>query len=185
MIDPILKDIKRRMDGAMDAFRSDLAGLRTGRASASLLEPINVEAYGAQMPMNQVGNISAPEPRLLSVQVWDANLVGAVEKAIRDSDLGLNPQTEGQVIRVPLPDLTEERRKELVKVAGNYAEQARVAVRNVRRDGMDQLKKAEKAGDISQDEQHARSDDVQKATDDHIKDIDELLAQKQGEIMQV
>lgn len=180
-----IKDLKRRMDGAMEAFRSDLAGLRTGRASASLLEPITVEAYGAQMPMNQVGNISAPEPRMLTVQVWDNNLVGAVEKAIRESDLGLNPQTEGQVIRVPLPDLTEERRKDLVKVAGKYAEQARVAVRNVRRDGMDSLKKSEKAGDISQDEHRARADDVQKTTDSHVKEIDELLAQKEGEIMQV
>ncbi|MCY4192498.1 MAG: ribosome recycling factor [Rhodospirillaceae bacterium] len=185
MIDPILKDIKRRMDGAMAAFRNDLAGLRTGRANTSLLESISVEAYGAQMPMKQAGNISVPEARLLSVQVWDVNLVGAVEKAIRESDLGLNPQTEGQVIRVPLPELTEERRKELVKVAGNYAEQARVAVRNVRRDGMERLKKAEKAGDISQDEQRARSEDVQRTTNEHVKDIDDLLAQKQGEIMQV
>ena len=185
MIDPVLKEIKRRMDGAMDSLRGDLAGLRTGRASTGLLEPITVQAYGAQMPLNQVSNLSAPEPRLLTVQVWDTNLVGTVEKAIRASDLGLNPQTEGQVIRVPLPELTEERRKELVKVAGNYAEAARVAVRNVRRDGMEQLKKAEKAGDISQDEHHARSDDIQKVTDAHIKDIDELLAQKRGEIMQV
>lgn len=185
MSDPDLKDLKRRMDGAMESFRNDLGGLRTGRASTSLLEPITVEAYGSQMPMNQVGNISAPEARLLSVQVWDAGLVSAVEKAIRDSDLGLNPQTEGQVIRIPLPDLTEDRRKELVKVAGNYAEQARVAVRNVRRDGMDGLKKAEKAGEISQDEHRARSEDIQKTTDAHIKDIDDLLAQKQGEIMQV
>lgn len=185
MSDTDIKSLKRRMDGAMDAFRGDLGGLRTGRASTSLLEPITVEAYGAQMPMNQVGNISAPEPRLLTVQVWDANLVNAVEKAIRDSDLGLNPQTEGQVIRVPLPDLTEERRRDLVKVAGKYAEQARVAVRNVRRDGMDSLKKAEKAGDISQDEHHTQADDIQKITDAHIKEIDDLLAQKEGEIMQV
>ena len=185
MQDPVLKDIKRRMDGAMDSLRGDLSGLRTGRASTGLLEPITVEAYGTQMPLNQVGNISAPEPRLLTVQVWDNNLVGAVEKAIRASDLGLNPQTEGQVLRVPLPDLTEERRKELVKVAGNYAEQARVAVRNVRRDGMDRLKKAEKAGEISQDEHRARADDIQKATDAHIEDIDTLLDQKRGEIMQV
>lgn len=185
MSDTEIKDLKRRMDGAMEAFRSDLGGLRTGRASASLLEPITVEAYGAQMPMNQVGNISAPEPRMLTVQVWDNNLVGSVEKAIRESELGLNPQTEGQVIRVPLPDLTEERRKDLVKVAGKYAEQARIAVRNVRRDGMDSLKKAEKAGEISQDEHRARADDVQKTTDAHVKEIDELLAQKEGEIMQV
>lgn len=185
MRDPVLKDIKRRMDGAMEALRGDLAGLRTGRASTGLLEPITVEAYGTQMPLNQVSNISAPEPRLLTVQVWDNSLVAVVEKAIRASDLGLNPQTEGQVIRVPLPDLTEERRKELVKVAGNYAEQARVAVRNVRRDGMEQLKKAEKAGEISQDEQHARAEDIQKTTDAHIEDIDSLLAQKRCEIMQV
>ncbi len=185
MIDPVLKDMKRRMDGAMESLRGDLAGLRTGRASTGLLEPIAVEAYGTQMPLNQVGNISAPEARLLTVQVWDTNLVGAVEKAIRASDLGLNPQTEGQTIRVPLPDLTEERRMELVKVAGNYAEAARVAVRNVRRDGMERLKKAERAGEISQDEQRARSEDIQKATDSHIEDIDELLARKRGEIMQV
>jgi len=180
-----IKDLKRRMDGAMESFRNDLGGLRTGRASASLLEPITVEAYGAQMPMNQVGNISAPEPRMLTVQVWDNNLVGDVEKAIRESELGLNPQTEGQVIRVPLPDLTEERRKDLVKVAGKYAEQARISVRNVRRDGMDALKKSEKDGDISQDEHRARADEVQKTTDTHIKEIDDLLAQKEGEIMQV
>lgn len=185
MKDPVLKDIKRRMDGAMEALRGDLSGLRSGRASTGLLEPITVEAYGTQMPLNQVGNISAPEARLLTVQVWDTNLVGAVEKAIRASDLGLNPQTEGQVIRVPLPELTEERRKEFVKVAGNYAEQARVAVRNVRRDGMDRLKKAEKAGEISQDEHRAWAEDIQKTTASHIDDIDALLAQKRGEIMQI
>ena len=145
-------DIERRMDGAVAAFKTDLAGLRTGRASAGLLEPIMVDAYGQMMPISQVGTISVPEPRMLSVQVWDKGQVAMVEKAIRESSLGLNPMAEGQLIRIPLPELNEERREELVKVAGNYAEQARVAVRNVRRDGMDQIKKAEKDSEISQDD---------------------------------
>jgi ribosome recycling factor len=183
--DPNLKEIKKRMDGALDALKREFGGLRAGRAAPSLLEPIMVEAYGSQMPMNQVGNISAPEPRLLTVNVWDKSLVSAVEKAIRESDLGLNPQTEGQLIRVPLPDLTEERRHEMVKVAHKYAEQARVAVRNVRRDGMDMLKKLEKDGELSQDEQRAWSDDIQKMTDDYIKKVDEALTHKEEEITQV
>lgn len=180
-----INDTKRRMEGAVDAFKKELAGLRTGRASAGLLEPVTVEAYGNKMPLNQVGTISVPEPRMISVQVWDRGMVKATEKAIRDSGLGLNPQTEGQSIRVPIPDLSQERRAELAKVAHKYAEQARVAVRNVRRDGMDALKKAEKAGDISQDEQKSLGEKVQNLTDQHIKLIDEALVHKEKEIMHV
>lgn len=180
-----INDIKRRMDGAVDAFKKELAGLRTGRASAGLLEPVTVEAYGNKMPLNQVGTISVPEPRMISVQVWDRGMVKATEKAIRDSGLGLNPQTEGQTIRVPIPDLSQERRAELAKVAHKYAEQARVAVRNVRRDGLDALKKAEKASEISQDEQKSLGEKVQNLTDQHIKLIDEALAHKEKEIMHV
>jgi ribosome recycling factor len=180
-----LDDIARRMDGALEAFRRELAGLRTGRATTALLEPITVDAYGAQMPMNQVGTISVPESRLLSIQVWDKGLVKAVERAILESSLGLNPQTEGSTIRIPVPDLSEERRAELAKVASRYAEQARVAVRNVRRDGMDRLKKLEKDGDISQDDQHLYGEEVQTLTDDHIKKIDHTLQVKEQEIMQV
>jgi len=182
---PNVEDLGRRMDGALEAFRKELAGLRTGRASASLLEPIVVDAYGSSLPMNQVGTISVPEPRMLSVTVWDRGMVKAVEKAIRDSGLGLNPQTEGSTIRVPLPELTQERRKELAKVAHKYAEQTRVAIRNVRRDGMDMLKKAEKDGDISEDEHKKLADKVQQLTDQHIKKVDETLASKEKEIMQV
>jgi ribosome recycling factor len=185
MADIDLDDIERRMDGAIDALSREFGGLRTGRASASLLEPLSVEAYGAQTPINQVGTISVPEARMLSVQVWDQGLVKSVEKAIRDSNLGLNPQTEGNLVRVPIPDLSEERRVELTKVAGKYAEQARVAVRNVRRDGMDQLKKSEKAGEISQDDQRLYSDEIQELTDAHIKKVDESLQTKEGEILQV
>ena len=180
-----IDDLRRRMDGALQALHREFGGLRTGRASTSLLEPLNVDAYGSAMPMNQVGTINAPEPRLLTVQVWDSGLVKAVEKAIRESQLGLNPQTEGNTVRVPIPDLSEERRTELKKVASRYAEQARVAVRNVRRDGMDGLKKAEKDGDISKDEHHSVADDIQKMTDDHISEIDKTLATKEKEIMQV
>lgn len=180
-----IKDIERRMNGALETLRTEFSGLRAGRASTSLLEPIQVEAYGSAMPLNQVGNISAPEPRLLTVQVWDAGLVSSVEKAIRDSDLDLNPQTEGQLIRIPLPELDEERRRDMVKVAHKYAEQARVAIRNVRRDGMDTLKKMEKDGEISQDEQHSGGADVQKVTDDLIARVDEALSTKEQEIMQV
>lgn len=178
-------DIERRMDGALAAFKTDLAGLRTGRASAGLLEPIMVDAYGQMMPISQVGTISVPEPRMLSVQVWDKGQVAMVEKAIRESSLGLNPMAEGQLIRIPLPELNEERREELVKVAGTYAEQGRVAVRNVRRDGMDQIKKAEKDSEISQDDAKLYSDEVQELTDKFIKQIDETLTIKEGEIRQV
>ncbi|MEC8414753.1 MAG: ribosome recycling factor [Pseudomonadota bacterium] len=180
-----MDDLQRRMEGALNTLKSDFGGLRTGRASTTLIEPIMVEAYGQQMPMSQVGTISAPEPRLLSVQVWDKGQVSFVEKAIREAGLGLNPMVDGQMVRVPLPELNEERREELVKIAGKYAEQCRVAVRNVRRDGMDQLKKGEKDGEISQDEQKSLSDDVQKLTDDYVKKIDEALSQKEAEIRQV
>ena len=185
MADPDIDDLSRRMDGALEALRKEFGGLRTGRASASLLEPITVEAYGQQMPLNQVGNISVPEARLITVQVWDRGMVKAVEKAIRDGGLGLNPQTDGQNVRVPIPDLNQERRTELSKIASRYAEQARVAVRNVRRDGMDMLKRMEKGGDISQDEQKTWAEEVQSMTDAHIKKIDEALAAKEKEIMQI
>jgi len=180
-----IADLQRRMDGALQALHREFGGLRTGRAATSLLEPITVDAYGSSMPMNQVGTVGAPEPRLLTVQVWDNSLVKAVEKAIRDSGLGLNPQTEGNTVRVPIPDLSEERRVELKKVASKYAEQARVAVRNVRRDGMDGLKKSEKDGDISKDEHHGLAEEIQKLTDAHIVEIDKALAGKEKEIMQV
>ena len=180
-----MDDLKRRMDGAIRVLKEEFAGLRTGRASAALLEPVQVNAYGAQMPLNQVATVSVPEPRLISVQVWDASLVSAVEKAIRDSALGLNPQTEGNIIRVPIPELSQERRKELTKVAHQYAEQARVAVRNVRRDGMEMLKKLEKEHKISEDEHRNLAAQVQELTDEHIAEIDKLLAAKDEEIMQV
>ena len=183
--DPDLKDIERRMNGAIEVLKQEFAGLRTGRASVHLLEPINVEAYGVATPMNQVGTIGVPEPRMITVQVWDRSLVGAVERAIRESDLGLNPQTEGQLIRVPIPMLSEERRVELGKIAHKYAEQARIAVRNVRRDGMDTLKRMEREHEMSQDEQHMWSEEIQEMTDRHIKAIDEALEQKDSEIMQV
>jgi ribosome recycling factor len=179
------KELNRRMHGAVEALRHDFGGLRTGRASMSLLEPIHVDAYGASMPLNQVATITVPEPRLLSVQVWDRGLVIAVEKAIRASNLGLNPQTEGQVIRLRMPDLTQERRKELVKVAHQYAEKARIAVRNVRRDGMEQLKQLEKAHFMGEDEHRDRAEEVQKMTDDTIREVDATLAAKENEIMQV
>jgi ribosome recycling factor len=173
------------MDGAVATVKSELNGLRTGRASAALLDPVKVEAYGNISPINQVGTVGTPEPRLITVQVWDKGLVKAVDKAIRDAGLGLNPQTDGQLIRIPLPELNEERRKELVKLAHKYAEAARVAVRNVRRDGMDALKKAEKDGKIGQDEHHKLGDELQKLTDGHIRDIDQALHGKEQEIMQV
>ncbi len=178
-------DLKRRMEGAISAFKSDIAALRTGRASANVLDPVTVEAYGSRMPLNQLANISVPEPRMISVSIWDKSMVGAVEKAIRESNLGLNPITDGVNLRIPLPELNEERRKELVKVAHNYAENARVAVRHVRRDGMDDLKKAEKDGDISKDESHDQAETVQKLTDETISQIDSLLTDKETEIMQV
>jgi ribosome recycling factor len=182
---PDLADLRKRMDSALEVLRKELQGLRTGRASASLLEPVVVEAYGSEMPITQVGTINVPEPRMLTVQVWDRGLVKAVEKAIRNSSLGLNPAVDGQLIRVPLPELTQERRNELVKVAHKYAEQARVAIRNVRRDGMDQLKRMEKDGDISQDEHKHWSDEVQKLTDKEIEAVNQLTDQKEKDILQV
>lgn len=176
-------DLERRMRGALETLKHDLAGLRTGRASTALLDPITVEVYGANMPLNQVATVTAPEPRMLSVQVWDRSNVQLVEKAIRASGLGLNPVTEGQTLRLPIPDLTEERRKELAKLASQYAEKARVAVRNVRRDGMDQLKKDEKAGAISEDEQKRLEGEVQKMTDKMIAEVDQAAAQKEKEIL--
>ncbi|MEL6202996.1 MAG: ribosome recycling factor [Pseudomonadota bacterium] len=180
-----MADIERRMEGAISAFSSDLGGLRTGRASASLLDPITVEAYGSPMPITQVANVTVPEPRMLAVNVWDKGMVGAVEKAIRESSLGLNPMTDGSTVRVPLPELNEERRKELVKVAHQYAENARIAVRHVRRDAMDTLKKLEKDGDLGQDDSRGQADDVQKTTDSFVERIDGLLAKKEEEILQV
>ncbi len=180
-----LNELKRRMQGAIQAFRHDLGGLRTGRASASLLDPLQIDAYGATMSINQVANVSVPEPRLLSVQVWDRGMVSAVEKAIRESDLGLNPNTEGQVIRLRIPEMNEQRRKEMVKVAQKYAEEARIAVRHVRRDGIDLLKKLEKEHRVSQDDEKRQADLVQKATDEAVAEIDSTLAAKQKEILHV
>ncbi len=180
-----VSDIKRRMQGAITSFKHDLGSLRTGRATPSLVEPIHVEAYGQSLSMNQVATVSVPEPRLLSVQVWDRSMVSAVEKAIRDSDLGLNPQTEGQVIRLRIPEMNEQRRKEMVKVAHKYAEEARIAVRHVRRDGLDLLKKLEKDGHISEDDEKRHSGDVQKATDAAVAEVDGVAATKEKEIMQV
>lgn len=180
-----LNDIKRRMDGAVTAFKSDIASLRTGRASANLLDTVMVEAYGSRVPLNQVANITVPEPRMLGVSIWDKQMVGAVDRGIRESNLGLNPIVDGQNLRIPLPELNEERRKSLVKLAHEYAEKGKVAVRHVRRDGMDALKKAEKDGDIGQDESRVQSDKIQKMTDDTIVEIDKVLAEKEKEIMQV
>lgn len=181
----ILKDIERRMGATVESLKKDYAGLRTGRATTSLLEPVVVESYGSMMPLNQVASVNVPEPRMISVQVWDKSMVKAVEKAIRDSGLGLNPQPEGQLIRVPIPDLSQERRAELAKVAGKYAEAARVAVRNVRRDGMDTLKKQEKDKQISEDQHKDLADSIQKLTDAHIKQVDETLSHKEKEILAV
>ncbi|MEF2550195.1 ribosome recycling factor [Aurantimonas sp. A2-1-M11] len=180
-----LNELKRRMDGAIASLKGDLTGLRTGRASPSLLDPITVDAYGTQMPINQVANVSVPEPRMVTVTVWDKQMVGKVERAIRESSLGLNPITDGATLRIPLPELNEQRRKELVKVAHQYAESAKVAVRHVRRDGMETLKKMEKDGDIGQDDSRQQSDRVQKMTDETISEIDSLLSVKEAEIMQV
>ena len=180
-----LEDLKRRMHGAVVVLRQELGGLRTGRASASLVEPVQVDAYGTHMPLNQVATVSVPEPRLISVQVWDKSLVHAVEKAIMAANLGLTPATEGQVIRLRIPELTQERRKELVKVAHKYAEGAKVAVRHVRRDGMDMLKRMERDGDISEDEHKMWSEEVQELTDRHIKLVDDALAHKEKDILQV
>ena len=180
-----LNDIKRRMDGAISALQHDLQGLRTGRASASLLDPITVEAYGTQTPLNQLANVSIPEPRMLSVSVWDKSMVGKVERAIRDSHLGLNPITDGTTLRIPLPELNEQRRKELVKVAHTYAENGRISARHVRRDGMETLKKLEKDGDMGQDDARQMAERVQKVTDETISEIDRTLSAKEAEIMQV
>src|SRR5690625_1835334 len=185
MPDALIKELKRRMEGAHEALRREFGGLRTGRAATSLLEPIMVEAYGSTMPLNQVGTVAVPEPRMLTVQVWDRSMVSSVEKAIRESGLGLNPSNDGNLVRIPIPPLSEERRQELVRVAARYAEQARVAVRNVRRDGMEQLKRMEKDAEISEDMQRRKSDEIQRLTDENIKLIDEALAQKETEIMQV
>ncbi|MFL2770369.1 MAG: ribosome recycling factor [Rhodospirillaceae bacterium] len=179
------KDLKHRMDTTVEVVKKEFSGLRTGRAATSLLEPIMVDAYGSQMPLNQVASIVAPEPRMLTVQVWDKGQAKAVERAIRESSLGLNPAAEGQLIRVPIPALNEERREELKKVAGKYAEEGKVAIRNVRRDGNEQLKRMEKDHKISEDEYHQYHDEIQKMTDEVIGQIETTLAQKQEEIMQV
>ncbi len=176
-------DLERRMAGAVEALKSDLIGLRTGRASVNLLDPVTVEVYGAQMPLNQAATVTAPEPRMLSVQIWDKANVGPIDKAIRSAGLGLNPIMDGQTLRIPIPDLTEERRKELAKLAGQYAEKARVAVRNVRRDGMDALKTDEKKGEISEDDRKRRETEVQKLTDSTIADLDAAAAAKEKEIL--
>ena len=183
--DKLVTDLRRRMEGAIEVLRKEFGGLRTGRASANLLEPVHVEAYGNKMPLTQVGTVSVPEPRLILVQVWDKANVKATEKAIREAGLGLNPQTEGQTIRVPVPDLSEERRKELTRVAAKYTEQARVSVRNVRRDGLDLLKKQEKDGTITQDQHRKLDKEIQGLTDATIKKVDDMLAAKDKEILQV
>lgn len=180
-----LDDLHKRMKGAVQTLRHEFSGLRTGRASASLLDPVQVDAYGSAMPLNQVGTVNAPEPRMLTVQVWDRGLVIPVDKAIRAAGLGLNPQVDGQLLRIPIPPLTEERRRELTKIASKYCESARVAVRNIRRDGMEHLKKLEKEHQISEDEHKKNSEKVQQATDNHIKEIDDSFAAKEKEIMQV
>ncbi len=186
MADAYSKDeLDRRMNGAIGTLKTELSGLRTGRASAALLDPVKVEAYGNSVPISQVGSIGTPEARMITVQVWDKSLAKAVDKAIRDAGLGLNPQMDGQLLRIPLPELNQERRKELSKLAAKYAEAARIAVRNVRRDGNDLLKKLEKDGKISQDDQHTKGDELQKLTDEHIKTIDAALQSKEQEIMQV
>ena len=176
-------DIERRMQGAVDSLKSDLSGLRTGRAYVNLLDPVHAEVYGAMMPLSQVATVSAPEPRMLSVQVWDKANVSAVEKGIAKANLGLNPMTDGQTIRLPMPDLTEERRKDLAKLAGQYAEQAKIAIRNVRRDGMEALKDDEKKKEISEDERKRSEDEVQKLTDKYVADADAAAAQKEKEIL--
>ena len=179
-----IDDLKRRMDGAMTSLKTEFASLRTGRASASMLEPVHVEAYGQSTPINQVGTVNVPEPRMVTINVWDKSLVGKVDKAIRESGLGINPQVDGTIIRLPIPELNEERRRELAKVAGQYAENARVAIRNVRRDGMDQLKRAKSNG-MSEDDHKMWSSEVQEMTDEHIAAVDRALDHKQEEIMQV
>ena len=183
--EPDLDDVKRRMDGAVATLKHEFSGLRTGRATTAMLEPVQVEAYGSHMPLNQVATISVPEPRMITVQVWDRSMAMAVDKAIRNAGLGVNPITEGQLIRVPIPELTRERRQELAKLANKYAESARVAVRNVRRDGMDMLKKMEKDHKISEDDHRIYADEVQSMTDASIAEIDKAYAAKEKDIMQV
>ena len=185
MDDIDIDDLQRRMEGAISSLTKDFQGLRTGRANTQLLDSILVEVYGASMPVNQVATVSVPEPRMLSVQVWDKDNVKLVEKAIRESELGLNPQLDGQLLRIPLPDLSEDRRIELSKVAAKYAENAKIAVRNVRRDGMDKLKKMEKDGNLSQDDKHLYDEEIQSLTDRSVVQIDELFSKKEEEIMQV
>ncbi len=180
-----LNELEKRMHGAMDALKKEFGGLRTGRASVNLLDPVMVEAYGQRMPLNQVGTVSAPEPRLLTVSVWDKGLVTPTAKAIREAGLGLNPSPDGQMIRIPIPELTTERRNELAKLAHKYAEQGKVAVRNIRRDGMEALKKAEKDRNISEDEHRQKADEVQKLTDRYVKLVDEALVHKEKEIKTV
>ena len=182
---PDIAKFRDRMDRSVSALKEEFGGLRTGRANAGLLEPVQVEAYGNHVPINQVGTISTPESRMITVQVWDKGLAKAVDKAIRDAGLGLNPQMDGQLLRIPLPELNQERRKELSKLASKYAEAARIAVRNVRRDGMDVLKRLEKDHKIGEDEHHSKGEELQKLTDQHIKDIDSSLQSKEQEIMQV
>ena len=179
-----LDDLERRMDGAISALKTEFASLRTGRASASMLEPVTVDAYGSATPLNQIGTINVPEPRMVVLNVWDKSLVGAAEKAIRNSGLGVNPVVDGTIIRVPIPELNEERRRDLTKVAGQYAEKARVSIRNVRRDGMDQVKKAKSDG-LSEDDQKLYSDEIQALTDKKIAAVDAALAEKDKEIMQI
>lgn len=178
-------ELQKRMDGALATLAKEFSGLRSGRGSTNLLDPIMVDAYGSMVPMNQVGNVTAPEPRLLNVSVWDKSMVKAVEKAIRESDLGLNPAVDGQTIRVPIPAPSEERRKEMVKIAGKFAEAAKVAIRNVRRDGMDEAKKQQKAGKISEDELSKQEKTIQKLTDDYVKKVDDQLVAKEKDVMAV
>ncbi len=178
-------ELRRRMTGAFEMFKKELTGLRTGRASISLLEPVQVDAYGSHMPISQVGTVNAPEPRMLTVQVWDKGLVKSVEKAIRDANLGVNPMVDGQLVRVPIPPLTEDRRKDLVKLAHKFAEQSRVSIRNVRRDGMESLKALEKSHKINEDEHKQKSTEVQKLTDEFVKKVDEMLAAKEKDILHV
>lgn len=185
MVKELFDGLKRRMEGAVDALKREFAGLRTGRASANLLNGVVVNAYGNKTPLLQVGTVSVPEPRMITVQVWDKSLVTAVEKSIREAGLGLNPAADGQFVRVPIPELSQERRLELIKVAHKYAEQTKVAVRNVRRDGIEGLKKIEKDGGLSKDEHRQRSEQVQKLTDDYVKKIDDLLQLKEKEIQQI
>jgi ribosome recycling factor len=180
-----IDDLRRRMTGSLDVLKKEFSGLRTGRASASLLDPVTVDAYGSQMPLAQCGTVGTPEPRMLTVQVWDKGLVKAVEKAIRDAGLGLNPMADGQLVRIPMPPMTEERRKELLKIAKSYAEAARVSVRNVRREGMDALKALLKNGKITEDDNRKRQTDIQTLTDDFIKKVDEAMATKEKDIMAV